>query len=273
MKMKRWIGCLCVAMLVLGMSACSKSADEDKSADDGQKTEQVETDQKKDVDLSQVYTLYDTLVQDKKYSVDNYNWQRAVSSDLVTIDRQTALCDINSDGVPELFLMEAVNNHQADLHIYTVKDGETVEMKSDANGSESLLSDVAAGAGVNYVVFTGKDGKFYIYRTSGDSSITYRICTYTVDGITLKQDGMLENEYGPSEDNTNEITDEYSRNGKKITVKLGKKLFHESFQNLDKAILFSGYDETSIWSCFDMDSALSVSSDDMIAQLEKGMDD
>ena len=105
MKMKRWIGCLCVAMLVLGMSACSKSADEDKSADDGQKTEQVETDQKKDVDLSQVYTLYDTLVQDKKYSVDNYNWQRAVSSDLVTIDRQTALCDINSDGVPALFLM------------------------------------------------------------------------------------------------------------------------------------------------------------------------
>ena len=239
MKMKRWIGCLCVAMLVLGMSACSKSADEDRSADDGQKTEQVETDQKKDVDLSRVYTLYDTLVQDKKYSVDNYNWQRAVSSDLVTIDRQTALCDINSDGVPELFLMEAVNNHQADLHIYTVKDGETVEMKSDANGSESLLSDVAAGAGVNYVVFTGKEGKFYIYRTSGDSSITYR----------------------------------YSRNGKKITVKLGKKLFHESFQNLDKAILFSGYDETSIWSCFDMDSALSVSSDDMIAQLEKGMDD
>ena len=146
-------------------------------------------------------------------------------------------------------------------------------MKSDANGSESLLSDVAAGAGVNYVVFTGKDGKFYIYRTSGDSSITYRICTYTVDGTTLKQDGMLENEYGPSEDNTNEITDEYSRNGKKITVKLGKKLFHESFQNLDKAILFSGYDETSIWSCFDTDSALSVSSDDMIAQLEKGMDD
>ena len=45
MKMKRWIGCLCVAMLVLGMSACSKSADEDKSADDGQKTEQVETEQ------------------------------------------------------------------------------------------------------------------------------------------------------------------------------------------------------------------------------------
>ena len=100
MKMKRWIGCLCVAMLVLGMSACSN---------DGQKTEQVETDQKKDVALSQVYTLYDTLVQDKKYSVDNYNWQRAVSSDLVTIDRQAALCDINSDGVPELFLMEAVN--------------------------------------------------------------------------------------------------------------------------------------------------------------------
>lgn len=273
MKMKRWIGCLCVAMLVLGMSACSKSADEDKPADDGQKTEQVETEQKTDVNLSEVYTLYDTLIQDKKYSVDNYNWQRAVSSDLVTIDRQAALCDINSDGVPELFLMEAVNNHQADLHIYTVKDGETVEMKSDANGSEALLSDVQAGAGVNYVVFTGKDGKFYIYRTSGDSSITYRVCAYTVDGTTLKQEGMLENEYGPSEDNTNEISDEYSRNGKKITVKLGKKLFHESFQNLDKAILFSGYDETSIWSCFDMDSALSVSSDDMIAQLEKGMDD
>ena len=56
MKMKRWIGCLCVAMLVLGMSACSKSADEDKSADDGQKTEQVETEQKTDVDLSEVYT-------------------------------------------------------------------------------------------------------------------------------------------------------------------------------------------------------------------------
>ena len=65
MKMKRWIGCLCVAMLVLGMSACSKSADEGKSADDGQETKQVETEQKTDVDLSEVYTQYDTLIQEE----------------------------------------------------------------------------------------------------------------------------------------------------------------------------------------------------------------
>lgn len=272
MKMRRWLSCLCVAALVICMAGCSDSKDEESApaSDEGSVQNEEESSQKSDIDLSDVYAAYEVQVQNDKDSIDSYNWQRDVSSDLVKIKRQTALCDIDGDGVPELFLMEADNKYQASLHIYRYKDGVVSEMEYPMDSDEKALTDVQAAAGVNYVVFTRKSGEFCIYHTRGDESITYCLNTYRVKDGKVELLSRVDNVYGPSEENEDEISDVYHRNGKKISETVGKTLFRKSFKDIDQAILYSGYDDTSIWSCFDTESALSMSSDDMIQKLEKG---
>lgn len=274
MKIRRWLSCLCVAALVICMAGCSDSKDEESApaSDEGSVQNEEESSQKSDIDLSDVYAAYEVQVQNDKDSIDSYNWQRDVSSDLVKIKRQTALCDIDGDGVPELFLMEADNKYQASLHIYRYKDGAVSEMEYPMDSDEKALTDVQAAAGVNYVVFTRKSGEFCIYHTRGDESITYCLNTYRVKDGKVELLSRVDNVYGPSEENEDEISDVYHRNGKKISETVGKTLFRKSFKDIDQAILYSGYDDTSIWSCFDTESALSMSSDDMIQKLEKGVE-
>lgn len=272
MKIRKWVSCLCVAALVICMAGCSDSKDEDSApaSDEGSVQNEEESSQKTEVDLSDVYAAYAVQVQNDKESIDNYDWQRDVSSDLVKIQRQTALCDIDGDGVPELFLMEASDKYEASLHIYRYDNGEVSEMDYTVDSDEKALTDVQAAAGVNYVVFTRKTGEFCIYHTRGDESITYCLNTYRVKDGKIEFLSRVDNVYGPSKDNPDEISDVYHRNGKKISEKMGKTLFRKAFKDIDQAILFSGYDDTSIWSCFDTESALSMSSEKMIKKLEKG---
>lgn len=272
MKIRRWLSCLCVAALVICMAGCSDSKDEESApaSDEGSVQNEEESSQKSNIDLSDVYAAYEVQVQNDKDNIDSYNWQRDVSSDLVKIKRQTALCDIDGDGVPELFLMEASSKYEASLHIYRYKDGVVSEMEYPMDSDEKALTDVQAAAGVNYVVFTRKSGEFCIYHTKGDESITYCLNTYRVKDEKIELLSRVDNVYGPSADKEDEISDEYHRNGKKIGETMGKTLFRKAFKDIDQAILYSGYDDTSIWSCFDTESALSMSSDDMIQKLEKG---
>lgn len=272
MKIRRWLSCLCVAALVICMAGCSDSKDEESApaSDEGSMQSEEESSKETNVDLSDVYAAYEVQVQNDKDSIDGYNWQRDVSSDLVKIKRQTALCDIDGDGVPELFLMEASNKYEASLHIYRYQDGAVSEMEYPMDSDEKALTDVQAAAGVNYVVFTRKSGEFCIYHTKGDESITYCLNTYRVKDGKFELLSRVDNVYGPSADHEDEISDVYHRNGKKISETVGKTLFRKAFKDIDQAILYSGYDDTSIWSCFDTESALSMSSDDMIQKLEKG---
>lgn len=272
MKIRRWLSCLCVAALVICMAGCSDSKDEESApaSDEGSVQNEEESSQKSNIDLSDVYAAYEVQVQNDKDNIDSYNWQRDVSSDLVKIKRQTALCDIDGDGVPELFLMEAFSKYEASLHIYRYKDGVVSEMEYPMDSDEKALTDVQAAAGVNYVVFTRKSGEFCIYHTKGDESITYCLNTYRVKDEKIELLSRVDNVYGPSADKEDEISDVYHRNGKKIGETMGKTLFRKAFKDIDQAILYSGYDDTSIWSCFDTESALSMSSDDMIQKLEKG---
>ena len=269
MKIRHWIGCLCIVAMVFCLAGCAKEKKEDNTSSGSESTQENDS---KDVDLTDAYQAYLSVIEENSEAIENYNWQREVSSDVKNIQRQVSLCDINGDGIPELFIMMAKSKYEATLHIYTYAEGAAKELSYTVDDSEAPLSDVEAGAGVNYVVYTGTDGNLYIYHTSGSESITYCLNTYDVDGTTLKQTTMLKNVYGPSEDDTDEISDVYYQDDKKMDSSKGKSSFKKAFKKMDDVIIYSGYDETSIWSRFDTDQAKCMSLDDLKKELQKGTD-
>ena len=269
MKTRKWIGCLCIVAMVICMAGCSK---EDSKETSSAESSSVEESQNKTTDLTETYAAYQNLLEEKKDAIQGYSWQRAVSSDVKYIQRPVALCDINGDGIPELFCMMAEEKYQAVLRIYTYENDQVKEMTYTLDDSDEPLWDVEAGAGVNYVVYADNDGNLYIYHTSGSDSITYCVNTYQAKGSTLKATGTLKNVYGPSEDNSDEISDVYYLNGKKIGNSQGKLRFQNVFKKMESVILYSGYDETSIWSRFDTEKAKCMSLTDLQKELEKGTD-
>ena len=279
-KRTGFIGLICIAAVLFALSGCAaKDGESSGSGDNGNQVEENEekTDEKSESkqELSDAYSAYLTVINDNKDAIGDYDWQRKVSSDDVTMNRQTALLDINGDGVPELFFMSSKETAQADLHIYMYEDGEAKELDYNFGSDSGKMSDVQAGAGTNYVIYKGADGDLYFYLTNGDETMHYYIYRFSVSGDKFTQKEKLENHYGPDDSDSGGETrmkDVYKKDGERISSESGVKQFRNAFRKVDTVILFSGYDDNSIWDCFSADDAVSESAGDMIKQLEKGTD-
>ena len=155
-----------------------------------------------------------------------------------------------SDGVPELFLMEAGEQPSGPAHLYGEEWRDGGDEEAMPTAPESLLSDVAAGAGVNYVVFTGKDGKFYIYRTSGIHP-SHLSDLHLYGGRDHAEAGWRKMNTDRRRISAMKSPMSIPRNGKENHGETGRSC-SRIFQNLDKAIPVRGYDKhpsgpVSIW--------------------------
>lgn len=277
MSTRRLIGILCVAALAFIMTGCVNGDGEttDISAENyssgSENTSSSETDESEIAGIQEVSAAYLNILEENQDEIEAYDWQRDVSSDVVNMEKQTALKDITGDGLPELFFMKADSQIQAYLYIYTYRDGSAVEVPYDFAGTdENRMDDHEVAAGVSYVIYQGADDKFYIYYTTGDASITYRLLTYEYSDeegkLELQQ--TLENEYGPSEDDTDVMSDVYRIDGETVSNSKGKTSFNDAFRQVGTVILYSGYDDNTIWNKFEPENACGMSAEKMVQTLE-----
>ena len=273
-RLRSAIAILLSALLILSIAGCSKKVpkkEEKKPPKPKKVTEQQEKNRKA------AYSAYKTVIEQNATAIKAYSWQTVPGKDTYNargIDRPIALCDIDGDNVPELFLFTSQNQGIASLHIYTFNGKEAVELSYDGfnEGAYSgKLADQQAAAGTSYVVYKGKESNtLYIYDSNGDDYMQYNIHRYVMKNSKLELVEILSNRVGQGDSgNTSDI---YKRNGKTVPNAQGGKSFTSSFAQLDKAIIFSANREennVSIWKKFSFDGALCISYDQAIAKLSK----
>ena len=126
--------------------------------------------------LAEAYLAYKDVLEQNKDAIANYNWQNGTWDQDGPKDRllPVALCDINGDDIPELFFMAAVNEYQAELNIYSMRDGKAYELTYEGRQQEAgRFADTAVAAGTQFAVYTGKTpGTMYIYFVNGETIVT-----------------------------------------------------------------------------------------------------
>ena len=274
MKLRSAIAILLSALLVLSITGCSKKVPK-KEEKKPPKPKKVTEKQKKN--RKAAYSAYKTVIEQNQTAIKTYSWQTIPTIDAYNrrgIDRPIALCDIDGDNVPELFFFTTNNEFDAQMHIYTFKDQEAVELSYDGfnEGAYSgKLADQQAAAGTSYVVYKGKDANtLYMYYSNGDDYMQYNVHKYVMKNSKLELVETISDLVG--QDDNGKITDVYKRNGKAVPNAEGGKSFTNSFAQLDKAIIFSTYREennVSLWKKFSFDGALCISYDQAIAKLSE----
>ena len=159
-----------------------------------------------------------------------------------------ALCDIDGDGTPELFVMrpQDSNPDMANLYIYTYRDGKAValEYSYPTYGDRSLdsgepMHDVNAAAGTTYTVFKLKSSdRLVIATTMGDEDWESYFCTYELKSdLTMSSDvwgeGFAIGENGPGEGTysffhgAEDITEEeFDKEADKLEADIGELLYY-----------------------------------------------
>lgn len=253
-------------VIVLAMAVCFSSCGSTGGESAG-------VPEKENVNLEDVYAAYVEVLEQNENAIRNYSWQMEANSDFDVISRQTSLCDINNDSVPELFFFAEEDFYAACLNIYTYKDGQAVKLDYTVNdrtaeyGGDNLFHDVAAGSGFRYVIYTTTDNehnKFILYYSLAEGTLDcYRLHEYELDeNAMISEINVLENEYDHMED-----TDLFWQNGESISSEEFADDFRTALESIDEVIMYSGHDDTSIWGRFDTGEALSRSYDEMIEML------
>lgn len=261
--------------IMLAFGACGgKDGGTDADKNDKSKTEE------EGKALKQAYDAYYQILTKNEQGIRAYGWQRDPGQEWPGesggINRQTALADVNRDGIPEFFYLTRYSDYGAALHICKFNAGKAEDMNYggfEKRTDQTRFCDDMVAGGFSYVVYTGKTkGELYIYYSVTDESVLSVINKYK-----MNKDGSLElietlyNSYGP-DDYHRDILDIYRRNGKDISAEDGKKAFSSAFSNLDKAVIYSGNTndkDNSIWKNFKPDEALSISYDDMVKKLSQ----
>ena len=263
MRTKQVILLLVIALTIaVCFSSCGSAG--------GENTDVPEQEQ---VNIEEVYAAYVELLQQKESAIWNYSWQLEANDGYDIISRQTSLCDINNDGVPELFFFAEDGFYSARLNIYTYEDGQAVRLSYTVNDrtadqlQDNEFHDIAAGSGFRYVIYTTTDddhNKIILYYSLAEGTIDcYRLHEYEVDeNGMISEINVLENEFDHMED-----TDLFWQNGKSISSEEFAVGFRTALESIDKVILYSSHDDTSIWSRFSTDEALSMSCTEMIDML------
>lgn len=272
-RLKSTIAIVISALLILSIVGCSKK--EPKKEE--KKPSKQKVAEKHEQNRKAAYSAYKTVIEQNSMTIKAYSWQTVPGKNTYNargIDRPIALCDVNSDRIPELFFFTSQNQGIARLHIYTFNGKKAVELSyagfnDDVNGGR--LSDVMAAAGTSYVVYKGKEANtLYMYDSSGDDYMQYNIHKYTMKNSKLELVETLSNRV--SQDDSGNTSDVYKRDGKTVPNAQGGKSFTSSFAQLDKAIIFSTYrdeNNVSLWKKFSFDGALCISYDQAITKLSE----
>lgn len=218
---------------------------------------------------------YTDVLKSNESAIRTYDWQReATDSYAIKSATPTALYDLNSDGIPELFYFAATDKLSADLHIYSMVDGAAKEISYSSvgnsevsSGASTLLNDHEVAAGVTYVIYINNEGQLTIYFTTGDESIYYYLTTLTYDGGTsMTVNKSLYNVYGPNSDYSG-TRDDYCIDGAAVSFSEGSGAFASAFKSVGTVIMYSGKDDNSLYKNFSPSDAIALSYDDMIAKL------
>lgn len=251
-------------------------SDDSANNDDSKTAADTSTD--KDKSTVSTFAAYSKLLSDNEDSIRAYHWQNGNSEYGAKPLKPVAFCDINNDGVPELFVMmctqavrEKLGDESAELCIYTCRDGEVRELAYDIPIDRISYNHIAsynvADTG-QYLIYKGKGNHLNMYAMySGGPSEHYYIFTFDVDAdcnLTLAQ--SLKNYYSPE---SGTIEDKYYKDGKEIK---DDSIFTAGFKDFEKPIIGDlSHNDTSISTLtnqFSESDMLSMSYEDAVAYCE-----
>ena len=262
----------------------SGSESDDSANNDDSKTA-ADTSTDKDKSDVSAFAAYSKLLSDNEDSIRAYHWQNGNSEYGAKPLKPVSFCDINADGVPELFVMmetKEVKEHfgvdAVELCIYTYKNGELQEIpyyfSNDRLSYNHIVAYFVADAG-NYVIYKGKDNRLNMYAKYGDASQNYYIFTFDVGAdcnLTLTQ--TLKNHYSNETGTTEDI---YYKDGEEISYDEGVSLFRAGFKDFEKPIIadlhdYNDSDISTLTNQFSESDLLSMSYEDAIAYCESQVD-
>lgn len=109
----------------------------------------------------------------------------------------TAMADINDDGVPELLYFLKDEEHDFPyMKIWTFRDGTASEVSYQKplpcddfgfDAPEDAMYDYTVEGGTSYIVYTGNDGKLYMYSRLAAIDFIGMMNQYSFDGSSLKE--------------------------------------------------------------------------------------
>ena len=271
------VSCMIVAVMVMSLSGCTGG--ESGSDQENVVPSAAEAEQSKP-DTAGCYEAYTKVLNDNETGIRNYNWQTDSSGTYTIINKSLALCDIDNNGIPELFFFTADSNYcYAELNVYTYINGAAMKLNytySDSatyqsGGKASAFYDANAASGTKYVVYKSKTaGHMYIYASIGDETQFYRINEYELKGGNrLEEVDELANDYSYAADCPESERDKFRQNGSSISSDDFAVKFEKALSSLGDPIIYCGHDDTSIWKRFNTSDALAMSYDEMKAYLAK----
>ena len=120
--------------------------------------------------VSAANTMYQAVLNDHAATIRSYSWQFPA--------KPVNLCDVNGDGIPELFYLEGTPEGQtftANLHIGTITDGQYAEPAYFPAGG-GLFQHLSPGGGYHcFALTTGPDGSLLVFSAEGDADYAYEI--------------------------------------------------------------------------------------------------
>lgn len=277
-KVKRVVvSCMIAAVMVMSLSGCTgggSGSDQENVTPSAAKAEQSKP------DTAGCYEAYTKVLNDNETGIRNYNWQTDSSGTYTIINKSLALCDIDNNGIPELFFFTADSNYcYAELNVYTYINGAAMKLNytySDSatyqsGGKASAFYDANAASGTKYVIYKSKTaGHMYIYASIGDETQFYRINEYELKGGNrLEEVDELANDYSYAADCPESERDKFRQNGSSISSDDFAVKFEKALSSLGEPIIYCGHDDTSIWKRFNTSDALAMSYDEMKAYLAK----
>ena len=257
-------------------------SESDDSADNDDSKTAADTSTDKDKSNALAFAAYSKLLSDNEDSIRAYHWQNGNSEYGAKPLKPVAFCDINDDGVPELFVMmctqvvrDALGDESAELCIYTYRDGAVSELAYDIPIDRISYNHIAsynvADTG-QYLIYKGKGNHLNMYAMySGGPSEHYYIFTFDVDAdcnLTLAQ--SLKNYYSPE---SGTIEDKYYKDGNEIK---DGSIFTAGFKDFEKPIIGDlSHNDMSISTLtnqFSESDMLSKSYDDALVYCESQFD-
>lgn len=262
---KVFITILIIAFAVCGFSACG--------SEPAQQEEDWKDEQQNQISEREWKDAYIEILEENQNDINAFTWQVDKEGDFDRINGQCALCDINSDNVPELFFMKATGEIEAQLYIYTYSDKTAVEVTyawDDFVARYEHFQDVLAGGGNAYILYKGKEnGNFYIYHKSINAYSIYTVSRYDLDGTQLTRTMFLANEWFPPENTPDGYgSDMWWLDGDEIDGETFEKHFSAARDDMDQVIIYSYHDETSMWNMFSKEDALCQSYDSIMEELK-----
>lgn len=183
MYMKKLIIILLSTIVLFGcalsLGACS-SSDKTGATDQSAKTDKTE----ESVADTEWKTAYREILLDYQRTIEAYEYPEYGDP-----RPTTALCDINEDGVQELFFMADTDFcGSGELYVFSYRDGKAVELdvpypegKMLSVTEDGHFMYVNAASGTAYVIYKSAKNNFVICGTIADESSEKIICDCTVD--------------------------------------------------------------------------------------------